>query len=311
MKEIKLHNNITVNNTCLGAMMFGTTINKETSLAVLDSYVENGGYFVDTSNNYAHWAGTGDESETLLGEWLSSRRNRDKIVIATKVGFDRHGEGAGLKKEQIKFWIEESLRKLKTDYIDIYYAHVDDITTPLEETMEAFDDLVKSGKVRSLGGSNYDTWRFVQANTIAELNGFEPYSIMQQRFSYLYERNDVTLKYPFNTFVDKERMRYLSSYKIPLIAYSCLSGGGYDNPSRFQSNIIVGKRYEALKDLASQKGLNPSQLVISWLCNLYKCDNFTTVIPLFSSSSPEHISDNMTAAELELTYDELKYLNEA
>ena len=119
MKYTKLSGNINVSAVCLGAMMFGTSTSKKDAYTVLDSFLDIGGNFIDTSNNYAHWIGTGDESETLLGEWLSERKCRDNIVIATKVGFDRHGEGAGLKKEQIEYWIDESLRKLGTEYIDL------------------------------------------------------------------------------------------------------------------------------------------------------------------------------------------------
>ena len=102
MKYISLSNDIKASSVCLGAMMFGTTTPKEAAYAVLDSFIDIGGNFIDTSNNYAHWVGTGDESETLLGEWLSDRKCREKVVIATKVGFDRHGKGQGLKKEQIE-----------------------------------------------------------------------------------------------------------------------------------------------------------------------------------------------------------------
>ena len=164
MKKITLPNGLSVTEVALGAMNFGTTTPKEEAYRTLDLYLARGGNFIDTSNNYAHWAGTGDESETLLGEWLQERGCRDRVVLATKVGFDRHGKGAGLKSEQIEYWVDESLRKLKTDYIDLYYAHTDDPNTPIEETMEAFDRLVKKGKVRALGNSNFDTWRVAEAN---------------------------------------------------------------------------------------------------------------------------------------------------
>ena len=115
MEKILLPNGLNVSAAALGAMMFGSTVSKKDSFEVLDTYMDMGGNFIDTSNNYAHWAGTGDESETLLGEWLQDRGCRDRVVLATKVGFDRHGKGAGLKKEQIESWVDESLRKLKTD----------------------------------------------------------------------------------------------------------------------------------------------------------------------------------------------------
>ena len=218
MKKIQLPNGLTVAQACLGSMNFGTALSKKNSYRSLDTYLDLGGNFIDTSNNYAHWAGTGDESETLLGEWLQERKCRDKIVLATKVGFDRHGEGAGLKKEQIVYWIDESLRKLKTDYIDLYYAHTDDVNTPIEETMQAFDALVKAGKVRHLGASNYDTWRLAEANMTAQANGYTPYTIMQQRMTYLYPRFDAAPKYAFNESVNRERLRFLCSKNMPLVA---------------------------------------------------------------------------------------------
>ena len=154
--RIDIGGGVAVSPAALGAMNFGTTTSREDAFAVLDAYVGAGGNFIDTSNNYAHWAGTGDESETLLGEWLESRGCRDDVVIATKVGFDRHGTGAGLRREQIEYWAGESLRKLRTDRIDVYYAHTDDTSTPLGETAEAFASLVREGKVRLLGCSNFD-----------------------------------------------------------------------------------------------------------------------------------------------------------
>ena len=173
MNRLKIAS-LEVSGVCLGAMNFGTTTPEKDAFEILDAFVAAGGNFIDTSNNYAHWQGTGDESETVLGRWLASRGNRDKVVIATKVGFDRHGSGQGLKRSQIEYWIDESLKKLQTDYVDLYYAHTDDPDTPLEETMSAFDTLVKKGKVRLLGGSNYDVWRFDDANYVAEKNGFTP-----------------------------------------------------------------------------------------------------------------------------------------
>lgn len=300
-----------VANVCLGAMNFGTTTDKKSSYEVLDAYIEHGGNFIDTSNNYAHWAGTGDESETLLGEWLRDRKCRDKVVLATKVGFDRHGEGAGLKREQIEYWCDQSLKKLGTDYIDLYYAHVDDPDTPLEETMEAFDSLVKKGKVRVLGGSNYDTWRFLEANITAKEKGLTPYSVMQQRFTYLNVRGDVAPKYPFNEFVNRERMRYLVKHDMPLVAYSCLAKGGYEVPERMPTENIMGERLEALKKMAAEKGVSATALVVAWLTNLYRVEGFPTVIPLFASSKVAHFVENLEGAEIPLTDEEMNILCKA
>lgn len=308
MKKILLPNGLKVSAMALGAMNFGSTTSKKESYEVLDLFMERGGNFIDTSNNYAHWAGTGDESETLLGEWMRERGCRDRVILATKVGFDRHGKGAGLKKEQIEYWIDESLRKLGTDYIDLYYAHTDDFNTPIEETMEAFDALVKKGKVRCLGGSNYDTWRFSEANMIADANGWTPYTAMQQRFSYLYPRADIAPKYTFNEITDRERLRYLNKKNIPLVAYACLCKGGYEVAERLPNDCIAGARMELISSMAREKGLNPSALVIAWLTNLYRCEGYPTVIPLFSAT-PEQLIENMRGLELTLSDEELALMN--
>ena len=307
MEKITLPNGLTVSPVALGAMDFGTTTSKEAAFRVLDAYLDMGGNFVDTSNNYAHWNGTGDESETLLGEYFSQRKCRDRIVLATKVGFDRHGEGQGLKKEQIEYWIDESLRKLNTDYIDLYYAHTDDPTTPLEETMEAFHSLVQKGKVRCLGGSNYDTWRFCEANAVAKT----PYPVMQQWFTYLHGRADIAPQYTFNEATTRERLRYLESKQIPLVAYSCLAKGGYECPERLPKELIGGERLAFLKKMAADKGVNASALAVAWMVNLHRCEGFLRVIPLFGSSRAEHFTANLRGVELTLSDDELAQLNRA
>ena len=307
MKKVILPNGLEVSNVALGAMDFGTTTSKENAFAVLDAYLDLGGNFVDTSNNYAHWQGTGDESETLLGAYFASRKCRDRVVLATKVGFDRHGQGQGLKKEQIEYWIDESLRKLQTDYIDLYYAHTDDPTTPLEETMEAFHRLVEKGKVRHLGGSNYDTWRFAEANAVAQT----PYTVMQQWFTYLQARGDKAPQYTFNEYANRERLRYLEAKNIPLVAYSCLAKGGYANMERLPAELVAGDRLRFLQNMAKDKGISASALAIAWMVNLHRCDGFPRVIPLFGSSRVGHFVSNLTGADLELTDSELQQLNNA
>ena len=307
MKRHLLPNGLEVSNVALGAIDFGTTTSKENAFAVLDAYLDMGGNFVDTSNNYAHWHGTGDESEILLGEYFASRKCRDRVVLATKVGFDRHGKGQGLKKEQIEYWIDESLRKLQTDYIDLYYAHTDDPTTPLEETMEAFHRLVEEGKVRHLGGSNYDTWRFAEANAVAQT----PYTVMQQWFTYLQAKGDKAPQYLFNEYANRERLRYLEAKDIPLVAYSCLAKGGYENTDRLPTELVADERLAVLQNMAQEKGISASALAVAWMVNLHRCPGFPRVIPLFSSSRVTHFVDNLAGADLTLTSEELHILNNA
>ena len=310
MQQIRLPNGLTVSAVALGAMNFGTATPRDLSFRTLDTFLSVGGNFIDTSNNYAHWAGTGDESETLLGEWLRERRCRDRVVLATKVGFDRHGEGAGLRREQIVYWVEESLRKLGTDHIDLYYAHTDDPATPLEETMEAFSLLVRQGKVLTLGGSNYDTWRFAAANQTANEIGGVPFSVMQQRFSYLYPRADIAPKYRFNDYTTRERLRYLAANNIPLVAYSCLCRGGYERDDLLPPDLVGGSRLAFIRRAAREKGVSPSALVVAWLSGLHRLEGYPRVIPLFAAS-PENLLANLRGLELDLTEAELADLTAA
>src|SRR5262249_16618138 len=152
------------------AMFFGTRTDSEMSIQLLDAYVAAGGTSIDTANIYAHWIKgfRGGESETLLGEWMRSRRNRSQLVIATKVRFDCPGVERCLKAKMIVEECNKSLQRLDIETIDLYYAHVDDYDTPLEETLEAFNRLVKAGKVRYIGASNYLAWRIEQARCLSE-----------------------------------------------------------------------------------------------------------------------------------------------
>ena len=308
MEKIGLSNGFSVSQVALGAMNFGTSVSKSEAFKVLDAYLDFGGNFIDTSNNYAHWQGTGDESETLLGEWLESGGKRKDVVLATKVGFDRHGEGAGLKKEQIEFWIDQSLKKLRTDHVDLYYAHTDDVNTPIEETMEAFDSLVKKGKVLKIGASNFDTWRIAESNMIAKERGWTPYTVVQQKFTYLYPKFGVLPKYAFNEYANRERLRFLEAKNIPLVAYACLCKGGYDDLSRMPSEYETGKRYKTVKDMAADKGLSVSAMVLCWLINLRKLKDYPVIIPLFSAKA-NHLVENLRATEIELSTEELEILN--
>src|SRR5512142_1382486 len=151
-----------VSELCLGAMYFGTTTPKDMSERLLDMFVDAGGNFVDTANIYATWRGKGGESEALLGHWIQARKNRSRIFLASKVGFNMP-DGDGLSAQQIIFQAENSLNRPGTETIDLYYAHRDDRSVPLEETLEAFSRLVQAGKVRYVAASNYRPWRLMKA----------------------------------------------------------------------------------------------------------------------------------------------------
>lgn len=175
--------NLEVSPICLGGNVFGWSANKDESFAVLDAFAAAGGNFIDTADVYSEWVDghVGGESETVIGEWMAARGNRSEIVIATKVAM--LSTRPGLSRANILAAVEDSLRRLQTDYIDLYYAHKDDSETPLEETLGAFDELVKSGKVRNIGASNYVGARLIEASEISRRHGFAEYSVLQNRYN--------------------------------------------------------------------------------------------------------------------------------
>src|ERR1700676_5390611 len=173
----------------LGGNVFGWTSNEEESFAVLDGYASAGGNFVDTADVYSAWApgNSGGESETILGKWMTNRGRRDQTIVATKVG--KHPQFEGLSAKTIRAAAENSLKRLGTEYIDLYYAHADDEKTPLEETLGAFDALVREGKVRYIAASNYSAPRLAKALAISAREGLVRYIALQPHYN-LVHRSD-------------------------------------------------------------------------------------------------------------------------
>src|SRR2546422_7808160 len=179
-----------VSALCLGGNTFGWTTDQKASEAVLDAYVEAGGNFIDTADVYSRWVPghAGGESETALGTWMKARGNRRAVIIATKV-MAPMGPGpndTGLSRQHIMQGVEASLARLQTDYIDLYQAHWDDRDTPLEETLRAFDDLVRQGKVRYIGASNYHAWRLARALWESDKRGYARYESLQPKYNLVF-----------------------------------------------------------------------------------------------------------------------------
>lgn len=172
---------------CLGGNVFGWTCDEPTSFAVLDAYMGGGGNFIDTADTYSTWVAghVGGESEAIIGNWMAQRKNRERVVIATKVGSRMANDpnAQGLSRRHIMQSCENSLRRLQTDYIDLYQAHIDDQNAPLEETLQAFNDLVQQGKVRYIGASNYSAARLAEALNISQQRGFARYESLQPPYS--------------------------------------------------------------------------------------------------------------------------------
>jgi aryl-alcohol dehydrogenase-like predicted oxidoreductase len=266
-----------VSRLCLGAMFFGTSVDRAASFAVLDAYREAGGNFVDTANNYAFWASdqaTGDESETLVGAWLADRSARDDIVLATKVGA-RPLPGSrsldaveGLGARAIVTQVEGSLRRLGVDHVDLLYAHIHDKNVPHEETLRAFDELVTAGKARAIGASNYTRDALAEAVDTSRKDGLAEFRVLQQRYSYLMPRPDADLG--VQVTLDEALRVYCADQQILPIAYSVLLAGAYTRsdkplPEHYATAPRAQEHIDALHVVGRDLGVSPNTVVYAWL----------------------------------------------
>lgn len=302
-----------VSTLCLGAMNFGTRTAPETSRAILDRFVEAGGTFIDTANNYSVWSGgTGRESEDILGTWMRERGNRDGLRIATKLGAAQKDPTKplsttaptnyeGLSAEVIRRQAPESARHLGLSHIDVLYGHVDDREVDLAETVGAFGELQRDGLIGIAGISNVATWRVVEAREEARRQGIAPYGLVQQQYSYL----QPTPRYGRNNFVTPGLLDYAASTgtaerpPLAITAYSPLHQGaisrrsqplwgGVDHPTSHARRAL-------LHEVAGEIGATPNQVALAWLLG-----GEVPVIPVIGASSVAQLDEALGAAELEL-----------
>ncbi|MDX3076750.1 aldo/keto reductase [Streptomyces sp. MI02-7b] len=293
----------------LGGNVFGWTADEETSFAVLDAYTAAGGNFVDTADAYSSWVPghRGGESELLIGSWLGKRRRRDDIVVATKVG--SHPDFKGLKAATIKAAAEESLRRLGTDHIDLYYTHFDDVETPVEEIIGAMDALVREGKVRYVAASNISPERLTASLEFSDREGLAKYVALQQHYN-LVERD---YEGPLREVV---RAHGLASVPYFGLARGFLTGKyrpgvAVDSPRAGAAGAYLesprGPRVlAALDEVAAAHGAEPASVALAWLRS-----RPTVVAPIASARTPEQLPALLASAELELTAQELELLTEA
>lgn len=297
---------------CLGAMLLGTVTDEATSMAILDRYAEAGGTFVDTANNYAFWVnGTqGGESEDLLGRWRRSRGVGEEIVIATKLGGRpnaparaRSRDIEGLSAKVVRESAERSRERLGVERIDLLYAHVEDPAVPLEETVEAFAELVGDGTAGLLGASNHWTWRVERARALAAAAGLPGYEVLQYHHSYLRQRTDLpTLRSQDGDLgvASGDLLSYLRAEGLPLVAYSPLLGGAYvrqDKPLGVEfDHAGTPARLAALREVAAETGATVNQVVLAWLIG-----GDVPMIPLVGASSVAQLDESLAAVDLELT----------
>lgn len=278
----------------LGTINYGTKIDKNLAMSLLDTYVSMGGNFIDTSNNYAVWnGGIGGESERIIGNWIMERNNREKVIIGTKVGAlpknsaeKDFSDMQGLSRETILNSVEQSLKNLKTDYIDILYLHVDDYTVSQYEVMKTLNELVLSGKIRAIACSNFYSWRIESARQICHDNDFVFFSAVQQRYSYLNPliEADFSPQVAMNQDMDS----YLHYYKdLTLVAYSPLLEGQYSSLDRvLDPKYQTDSNREKLVSLKSKK--NAIDTVLKYITESYDGS-----IALITTSKVNHLIEIM------------------
>jgi aryl-alcohol dehydrogenase (NADP+) len=294
----------------LGGNVFGWTADKDASFAVLDAYVDGGGNFIDTADSYSVWipGHKGGESETIIGEWAKARGNRDRLVIATKVG--QQPEAKGTSRASVRTQIENSLRRLQTDYIDLYYAHVDDAETPLEETLTVFGELVSEGKVRYIAASNFSGPRLQEALDTAERLGTPKYVALQPQYN-LVHRSDF----------EQGARQVVEANGLSTVPYSALASGfltgkyrdngpAVDSPRAGGASRYLNDRgrkvLAALDQVAAAHSASVASVALAWLAA-----QPTVAAPIASASRVEQVPDLLASASLALTPDELQALTDA
>lgn len=311
MRKIKLGNSgLEVSALCMGGDAIGSRIDRATSFQLLDRFRESGGTFLDTANFYAAWLEgcQGGESETTMGLWLKARGARRQMVVASKLGFDYPGCEGGLSASEIERECEKSLRRLQTDHLDVYYAHRDDTSVPLEETMQAFNRLVRSGKVRAIGASNLKVWRIAEANTVSLKEGWAQYSVIEQRHTYFRPRHGAD--FGPQICINEDLKDYSRSRGIPLVGYSVLLQGAYTRDDRPIPAQYAGPeaddRLAVLRAVARETGATPNQIIIAWMLA-----GNPTVLPIVAGSRIEQLAENIAALNVALSGDQIKRLDTA
>lgn len=295
-----------------GGNVFGWTLDERQSFEILDAFVAAGFDFIDTADVYSRFipGNQGGESETVLGNWMKARGNRERIVLATKAGMDMGEDRKGLSKAWLQRAVEDSLRRLQTDYIDLYQAHMDDADTPLEETLDAFAGLIRQGKVRAIGASNYGAPRLAEALATSDRLGLPRYQTLQPLYNLI---DRAPYEAELKAVCERER--------LGVLPYFALASGFLTGKYRSEADLASSSRGAFVKHHLNERGLRilaaldqvaaecaatPARVALAWLIA-----QPTVTAPIASATSLTQLDELVKATELQLDAQALARLNQA
>lgn len=294
----------------LGGNVFGWTLDEKKSFEILDAFVDAGFDFIDTADMYSYWidGGAGGQSETIIGKWLKARNNRDKVIIATKVGGPTGVNETDTSRKHILETVEKSLKRLQTDYIDVYYTHYDDEKTPIEETLSTYDELIKQGKVRHIAASNISPERLRESMEISKKNNLPKYQALQPLYNLVeregYEKNYAPL---------------VEEFSLTAFPYSALASGFLTGKYRSKDDFSKSVRGQGVANYLNDKGLNilkaldelaekhntvPATISLAWLSGQPNIGG-----PVASATSIEQLNQILASTQIDLSKEDLELLD--
>lgn len=292
-----------------GGNVFGWTLDEKESFNILDQFAGGGFNFIDTADTYSWWVnGKGGQSEEIIGKWMKQRGNRDELVIATKVGSETKEHDFDISKKHILKSVDESLARLQTDHIDIYYTHFDDHKTPVEETLEAYDEIIKAGKVRYIAASNVSPERLRESFEAADKNNLPKYVALQPHYNLL-ERQKFETEYA----------DLVKEYDLSVFSYWSLAAGFLTGKYRTEEDLAKSARGEGVRKYLNEKGTEvlkaldqisekhettQASVALAWLLA-----NPLVTAPIVSATSKSQLETLFQAPELNLSSEDIELLN--
>lgn len=294
-----------------GGNVFGWTIDEKKSFEILDQFVESGFNFIDTADVYSRWApgNKGGESETIIGNWIKTQHKRHDIIIATKVGSDM-GHGKSLRKDYIINEVEHSLSRLQTDYIDLYFSHFDDESTPVEETLSAYETMIKAGKVRWIGASNFSADRLKESLLYSTKHSLPRYEVYQPGYN-LYDREEF----------EREHEKICLDHGLAVVTYYSLASGFLTGKYRSQDDLNKSQRGGGIKKFLNERGfkilaaldqvaekhrVEPASVALAWLIH-----HPSVTAPIASVTDLNQLKSFTEAANLKLSPEDISLLDKA